>query len=106
MKNALLLFFLMIGINSLSLATDEEDFMPDPVNVSLGDKILDVILSSNALIKQGIAELTYQRCLRFLTLPGKILDKFYVYGKGHVSLNPTLACNKSSIDVIKALDFY
>jgi len=106
MKKIFLHLILSSFINSYSFATDEDNFEPDPVNVSLGDKIIDTILSSKALIRQGITELTYQRCLRYLTFPGQVIDKFYIYGRGHVSLNPTWACNKSAIDVIKALDFY
>ena len=89
-----------------TIPDDEYNFEPDPVKMSLGDKIIDTILSSNTLIKQGISQLTYQRCHRYLTFPGKLLDKFYLYGRGHVYLNPTWACNKAAIDTIKALDFY
>lgn len=108
MKNqflALLLLSLLLNLTSVQ-ATEEDDFQPDPVKTSLDDKIINSILSSNTLIKQGISELVYQRCLRYLTFPGKILDQFYIYGRGTVSQNPTWACNKTAIDTLKVLDFY
>ncbi len=85
----------------------QEEQEPDPTNTtSLSDKIIDKILGSNALVKQAISELAYQRCHRFLVSPGQLLEKYYVYGRGTISLNPTLACNKAAVDVIKALDYY
>ena len=85
---------------------DENDPEPDPVKKSLGDKIIDTILESNNLVKQAIVELTYMRCKQFLTFPGVLFRYFHVYGKGSVLLNPTMACNKSSVEAIKSLDYY
>lgn len=84
----------------------QEEQEPDPTKTDLNDTIIDKILDSNALVKQAISELTYLRCKKFLSSPGKMLEKYYVYGRGTVSLNPSLACNKAAVDVIKTLDYY
>ncbi len=103
-------FFLILSLSLIPLlfqpATAQEEMEPDPTKPTLSDKIIDKILGSNALVKQAISELAFQRCKRFLVTPGQLLEKYYVYGKGTVSLNPMLACNKAAVDLIKALDYY
>lgn len=104
----ILLFFTVSNFHSV-IAQEESDFVEqefDPIHIGLSDKIIDTILGSNILIKKAIAELTQQRCRRFLTSPGQLLDKFYVYSRGTISLNPSWSCRKVSIDLIQALDFH
>lgn len=98
--------FNLAAVLAITIVISSPKYIHAQAKVSLNDKLIDKILDSNVLIKQGITELTFQRCNRFLSIPGQIISKFHVFGKGTVSLNPILACNKASTEVIKVLDFY